>query len=301
MRKINLLVLYIIVALSSSASGDEVIQVPIDIVISAVDHPGETFALPSRSSTRAIYYPGEEVKLGIGLLNYGTGEVWLNLPETKVTEHFIFRWLETPDERVRSMMAFEPGLMYWGRDFKPSARIEKVTKLPPQGAISIQWSLTWRDVSSRAPGHYEFEATYVVPPKLRQLLERSGKDIIVHGARFQFELREPTTLEDRLEVLYRAAVRAYLNKDYDKAVTNLKELLAIYPNSSAAYSLLGRIHFDTGDYMKAITHDQKAIDLLASGTDVIRLKYWAAGHNKDHIIAVLRGRIEVAKQRLHHR
>ncbi|MCS6806500.1 MAG: hypothetical protein NZ823_15320 [Blastocatellia bacterium] len=301
MMRIKSFAFCMLLALFSFAFGRGFNQVSIDMSISAVDHLGETFAIPARSSTRAIYYTGEELRFGISLMNYAADEVLLSLPETNVTEHFAFRWLETPNKKVRPMLRFKPGPVYQGREFKRSAQIENATKLAPHGTISTEWNLLLANGSTLLPGHYEFEVTYVVPPELQQLLERSGRRVMVHGTSFKFEFRKPTTIEDELEIIYRAAARAYLSKDYDKAVTKLKELLAVYPKSSAAYSLLGRIHFDTGDYVQAIKYDQKAIDLLESGADVVRLKYWAMGQNKDHIIELIRGRIEVAKQRLQKR
>jgi tetratricopeptide (TPR) repeat protein len=275
-------------------------QPPVAVYISATDRIGEEF-VPRHGNTAAVYYPGEEMKFKVRLVNHADkAEAVVNLPETVITEHIAFRWIEMPDRKVEPLLVFKPGHVYQGESLQPEAQVENTTTLKPKETISTLWELAAKDDLTLAPGHYEVEVTYDVPLKI-QRLQRSGQAITVHTTRFRFEFRQPTTLEDKLEIMYRSAVRDYFRKDYDQAISKIKQLLALYPSSSVAYSHLGRISFERGEYAQTIGYDQKAIDLLQTGADVIRLHFWAVGHNKNHIIAFLQGRIQAAKERLQRR
>lgn len=293
------MVICIILGSLSLGLAHQIVQKHLVMNISPIDYTGEEFIAPPSGRIRAIYYPGEEIKFRIILFNDQEEGLFLNSRGTKITQHILIRWVERPDERRQSILMFQPGNAYRGLNVKPATRIEHITILGPKESISTEWALVAKDESVLVPGEYEFRATYVLPDEIQKRLRGAGQRVVVHSASFRFEVREPMTFEDRLETLYRAAVREYyLNRDHAKAVAKLKQLLAIYPTSSTAYSFLGDISFNLGEYTQAIRYGEKAIELLESGADAIRLRYSGAGYKRDHLIAMLRGKIRLARERL---
>jgi tetratricopeptide (TPR) repeat protein len=300
MVRANLVRVYMMVGLLFPIFTSQNVTKNLVVTISAGTGAAEEFVLPS-GRTRNIVYPGEQIRAVIRLYNDSDEEVRLSLRPAKMTQLITIQWAEAPNKQSESRPALQPGKMYKGEDIKPSAEIERLDKLGPQETMTTEWTLAAKDTSALVPGDYEIKVSYVVPPEIEQQLQRLGQRIAVHGASYRFEVREPTTLEDRLEILHRAAVRAYLSKNYDQAVSKVNELLAVYPNSSAGYTLLGYIYFDQGDYAQAIKADEKALELLESGADVIRLRGKAGGDNRDHFTGFLKVRIQAAKERLQRR
>ncbi|MCS6805937.1 MAG: tetratricopeptide repeat protein [Acidobacteriota bacterium] len=291
---------YAILSLFSPVVSNQDAWKHLELSFSAGTGVAEEFVMP-RGQVRKIFYPGEEIRVRISLYNHMEEEVWVNLPETKITQHFAIEWVEVPDKRLRARPSLQLGKVYKGGDIQPSAEIENVIKLGPREMITTEGTFPARNMSVLVPGEYEIKVTYVVPPEIEQQLRRLGQRIVVHEQSFRFEFRKPTTVEDQLEIMHRAAVLHYLSKNYEEAIAKVKQLLAVYPNSSAAYTLLGNISFEKGDYLQAIKHDEKAIELLESGADVIRLRFRAADHNKDHLTGFLKGRIQASRERLQRR
>lgn len=270
------------------------------INVAFFNHTGEEFIAPPKGLTRAVYYPGEEIKFRITLINdENKQDIVLTLPEKKITSNVTIRWIKLPDRASEPALKIQPAEVYKGLDITRSAQIENLTKLGPHEAVSSEWRLILRNGFTLIPGEYEFKVSYTLPAEIQQRLMRSGEKVVVHGTSLRFEVREPATFEDQLEKMYRGAARDYyFNGNHKKAVAQLERLLVAYPTSSAAHYFLGHIASNSGDYAQAVKHFEKALQLLASNADTIRLKHSAAGSNKDHLIATLKGEIRFANEKL---
>lgn len=296
----KLLMICITLIWLSSASASQAPSKNLVINVSPFNHTGEEFIAPPKGLTRAVYYPGEEIKLRITLINdENKQDIMLTLPEIKITYNVTIRWVKLPDGASESALKIQPAGVYKGLDITRSAQIENLTKLGPHEAVSSEWRLALRNGIMLIPGEYEFKVSYTLPAGIQQRLMRSGEKVVVHGTSFRFEVREPSTFEDQLERMYRGAARDYyLSGNRKKAVAQLERLLVAYPTSSAAHYFLGHIASNSGDYVQAIKHFEKALQLLESNADTIRLKHMGSGSNKDHLIATLKGEIRLANEKL---
>lgn len=292
-------VICIVLGLLLPVLAKQVVQQILVIHIDQIDRVGEEF-VPPRGGVRAIFYPGEEIKLKIILFNDGDkADILLSSQNAKVTKHLAIQWIDLPNDVSKTALMVRPGEIYKGLNVNSSARIKNVTKLGPREKIAIELRVSGKDNSSLVPGHYELQVSYVIPAEIEQQMRWSKERLLVNTARFRFEVREPTTLEDRLEIMYRSATREYyFNQNQDKAVAQLRQLLTVYPVSSAVYYFLGHIASNSGDYVQAIKHFEKALQLLESNADTIRLKHMGSGSNKDHLIATLKGEIRLANEKL---
>jgi tetratricopeptide (TPR) repeat protein len=122
----------------------------------------------------------------------------------------------------------------------------------------------------------EFKRALELKPNDAEI--RGGyKDFLIRQGRFDEALiqakREQELDPMSFAVSYRLASLYYSSRRYDQALAQARELVGLYPNFSAAHSILGAILTQKEMPGEAIPELQKAIDLQRTDSNISQLGY----------------------------
>jgi hypothetical protein len=124
-----------------------------------------------------------------------------------------------------------------------------------------------------APGLYQWN---IVPKGIR-----FSTQLHLQGPPLAYELRPARGLADRAELARRRMISAYDGENDVEFEAAARELLSIYPSSSLAFELRGRVAERAGRMDEARTAYERAASLIRDGKDELYLKHNSTTHTRN--------------------
>ena len=257
----------------------------------------EHYAAPAftKQSLQAsyLYFVGDSPQLQVTVVNRSTQPVVLDLPPGTAAFVGRLRGLDTrgmptgPSEEVRLDTISGPVLHVVRGARMDLTGTSGVLDIQPDERVEWKFSVTFDRPMS--PGFYAIELSW-------NGRCADGCRIVDIAHIFSFEWRQPRSLEDRLERFYRGALYSLWANRLDEADANIRDLLALYPDSVDALAVRGKIAERRGDVAAAISAYEAALSLLNQGRDTILLARAVVDTGPEEAAWGLRGDIERLKR-----
>ncbi len=246
---------------------------------------GSTYTQPPASGADFVIFQGEPIEVELEIFNEGSQEAVVVTGGRKPRDVFQMVVVEAPVPKMSSRLSLDisPSVKLKLIGAEKTARWSERMVSPPHSGLKFK-AIVRSESEHLWPGIYKL--------KFYSLLKSaSGKEILANNNTFAFEIRSIETIENRLEVLGRQAMRLFARGEYQEAEKKLNELLLLYPNSSGSYTMKGHIALALGRKGEAIKAYRKAIDLLQSKMDTLylsRASRVAVEHSIGLLVATLR-------------
>ncbi len=244
---------------------------PVSLGIGSEEYFGTMYARPPIEEVPFMFYVVEPIRFKVEFVNSGA------FPETLlVRERSGFQLFETTvtkDGAPASVrVRLNPVLEYEDASRKTSITLGQRLTLQPAGKLTVHG-----DVESipAEPGVYAIEVS-------TDLTDASGREILPQSTRFDFELRVPTA-DDSAELTRRSALVAMSAGRMDDAERLGASLLALNPNSSAAFTLRGQIAQAQGRRADALAMYRRSLQILEGNSDRLYLLHVGSLEREDQL------------------
>jgi hypothetical protein len=240
---------------------------PVNFAIMFDHYYGGLYTSAPIGGARHVYYVGEPIDVVVDIGNAGDVEQSLDTRGVSMIDAFA---VSGPQEQGHGI-----------------ARLD----LSPTGASAIgdnQLDVTWGEVITLGArsrvvweGHFHGPSTpgvYEWAIEIRGI--RASSPVNALSDRLRYELRQVGNFDDRAEVARRRLIRAYDGENDAETEAAVRALLNIYPESSLAYELSGRVLEGSGRLKEARAVYEKALALLTDRKDRLFLT-----HNNERDIA----------------
>ena len=257
MRRITFTLLTLIIGGQAAWSRDAVTaqdQTPLNFGIKLNRYYDGLYTSAPDDSVRHVFFVGEPIDVVVDVGNAGDEDQSLDTSTVPLRDAF----------SIAARPGFNRGM----------ARVE----LSPTGEVisaENQAAVNWGDVVRLSPrSRVVWEGQFVGPSApgvyqwkvdLRGI--RSSKPVNPQSTLIEYELRVPTNLGDRAEMARRKMIRAYDGENDVEFEGAARDLLNIYPESSLAFELRGRVAERAGRLSEAQAAYETALGLLRDRKD----------------------------------
>jgi eukaryotic-like serine/threonine-protein kinase len=236
--------------------------------------PDAALDLCQRSGSAAVFSGsiaglGSQYVVGLNAMNCRTGEMLAQEQVPAERKEDVLKALDQASAKLREKVGESLGTIE-----KYDTPLEQATtaSLDALKAFSQGWKIDQSGDFAGAIPYYK--RAIELDPKFASAYLRLGVaylDLNEAGAANEnlakaYELRERASERERLNI--EAQYYTYVAGDIEKARTNYKRWAQAYPQDSSAYSNLGFIEVDTGDFDQAIKDTQEALRLRPDSSAV---------------------------------
>jgi hypothetical protein len=219
---------------------------------------------PRNPDAPYVFFPGEPIKTLITIYNESQTFDTPTMPRGQTDA--AVRVIATRDGRPADItVSVESRLQLQRNDLMDEIGWAGIRAIGPEDRLVIPAQIIQDE--KLLPGVYTVET-------MLGLTDEKSRVIVPHYTRFQFELRVPNTLDDRLEMTRRAATRALVAGNLEAAFTLTETVLQLYPNSFAAYYIRGEVAAARSNPNEAALNYERAAAVLRDGVDLLYLKQW---------------------------
>jgi hypothetical protein len=211
-------------------------------------------------SVRHVYFIGEPIDVVVGVGNAGDGEQSIDTRSVSIDAAFDIAPRQGSPKGIARLELSPSGEIVIG-DNQVIVNWGDVITLGPRSRVV--WEGQFHAPS--APGIYNWSV------ELKGV--KSSRPINPLGTVLEYELRAPKDLGDRAEVARRRMLRAFDDENDVQFEGEARALLSIYPESSLAFELRGRVAERSGRLSEALTAYETAFALLRDGKDRLFLEH----------------------------
>jgi hypothetical protein len=256
-RRITFTLLTLIIGGQAAWSRDAVTaqdQTPLNFVIRLNRYYDGLYTSAPDDSVRHVFFVGEPIDVVVDVGNAGDEEESLDTSTVPMRDAFSIDARQGFNQRHgsrrvvadrRSHLRGEPAAVNWG----------DVVRLSPLSRVVWEGQF----VGPSAPGVYQWTVD------LQGI--RSSKPVNPQGTLIEYELRVPKNLGDRAEMARRTMIRTYDGENDVEFEGAARDLLNIYPESSLAFELRGRVAERAGRLSEAQAAYETALGLLRDRKD----------------------------------
>lgn len=224
------------------------------------------------SSSDYVYFVAEDIGFDVVFKNSGAEHVWLRpssvSPEQSVVMS-LYRKQSGNSAEVPAPVRYDPEAVVTGPGQQLRAQWSRRLELAPRSAIAL--SGTFPATASLTPGTYQLKMSSIaVECEPDCNLRRQAGTV-------RFEVRDPKSIPERLDMLLRRGKAAIRSGDYEGASRAANEMLAVYPMSAVAHQVRGESADARSDAAAALAAYQTALARLHSGQDAL---YITANRNR---------------------
>ena len=240
------------------------------VVLSDLYYDGLYTNGPTVQGARYVYFVGEQIPTALEIGNPGQEEQTIDTSNVSIDDAFEVVSVKGPTN-ASGRLALEPTAEV------TSARGESIVTWGNAIKLESRSRIVWRGIfrGPSAHGLYQWD---IVPKSIR-----SSTKLNLLGQSLAYGLRRPENLQDRAELARRRMIAAYDRENDVEFEAAARELLNIYPSSSLAFELRGRVAERAGRVNEARAAYEQAIGLLRDGRDELYLKHNATAYVRDNL------------------
>jgi hypothetical protein len=235
------------------------------VVLSDLYYDGLYTDGPGGGEAQLVYFVGEQIPVALEIGNAGDRAETLAPQTTSIDDAFEVGKIKGPGN-ANARLKLEPvgevvseadqSVVAWGNQITLQAR----SRVTFRGTFN----------GPSAPGYYHWS---IVPKGIR-----FSSELNLQNHELYFELRRPVALADRAEVARRRMIAVYDAEDDVQFEAAARELLRIYPQSSLAFELRGRVAERLGRANDARAAYERATELIRDGQDELYLRHNLGRH-----------------------
>jgi hypothetical protein len=262
-RRIILTLLTLVVSGEAVWSRDTLIaqaQTPLNFAIIINRYYDGLYTSAPVDSVRHVYFVGEPIDVVVDFGNAGNEEQSIDTRSVSIDAAFDIAPRQGSPKGVADLDLSPSGEIVVG-DNQLIVNWGDVVTLGPRSRVV--WEGQFRGPS--APGIYNWSV------ELKGV--KSSRPINPLGTVLEYELRVPKDLGDRAEVARRRMLRAFDDENDVQFEAEARALLSIYPDSSLAFELRGRVAERSGRLSEAQTAYETALAFLRDGKDRLFLEH----------------------------
>jgi hypothetical protein len=229
-------------------------QTPLNFVIMFNRYYDGLYTSAPVESVRHVYFVGEPIDVVVDVGNAGDEEQSIDTRSVSIEAAFDISPRGGPARGTGRLDLSPVGEIVSG-DNQVVVNWGDVVTLGPRSRVV--WGGQFEGPSSPGVYHWNVELKGV----------RSSRPVNPLGTVLEYELRVPQDVGDRAEVARRKMIRAFDDENDIQFEAEARQLLSIYPESSLAFELRGRVAERSGRLSEAQAAYETALGLLRDRKD----------------------------------
>jgi hypothetical protein len=271
---LRLVVLALAVA-SSAARPQPQPRIPLVLLASAGDYPGETYTAGPSTPAEFVFFVGEPLAIDVSVANWGTGTASIHVPDPRETVVAAQVWREGAVQ-----VEARPPAAMWHDTLGESRRVQPSATMSMDAGDAVRWRLMV-DTTTLTPGFYEA----LTQTTVTAVTSEGATPVRLERAGFTFEMRARSDAL-REELLRREAEWLTATGDPASARAATLALERIYPDSVVVHLIRSRIAEAEGNERLARQELDRAAAFMRADRDVLFRRYARPGQIEDLVDAL---------------
>jgi tetratricopeptide (TPR) repeat protein len=259
------------------------------LIPKALGNPYRMSGITPDEGISSVFFESEPIILELVVANHTKRSIpiagkkgrWINLIEWQIHRNgtnFDFNTIKIVDRSA------ETKLNSFGRPM--SGNSVDVLSLGVGEGIKKEISLVSSSGATLPFGKYKV-SVLLMPSSLGNQFPQPNRAI---PAEADFIVKKIVSPSDRLGYYSHLVQRHFITKEYDKARSEIKQMLSLNPNSIFAYTMLGDMYCEQGEHQQAAESFKKCITILEHNLDNYH-RYSDQKHLREGLIASLKEKL----------